>query len=58
MKNHLVVIEFKQQQQQQQDYQDSLSVFIYALKAPETKRQWLQYFAEVNPFLIQGFEFD
>src|SRR5919198_6711362 len=40
MKNNLAVIEQKQQQQEQEEYQDPLSVFLYALKAPETKRQW------------------
>jgi hypothetical protein len=24
----------------EEEYQDPLSVFMYALKAPETKRQW------------------
>jgi hypothetical protein len=36
----LAVIAEEQHQRQQEEYQDPLSVFIYALKAPETKRQW------------------
>jgi hypothetical protein len=35
------VIEIADEQQHpQQGYQDPLSVFMYALKAPETRRQW------------------
>jgi len=41
MRNKLAVIaDEEQQHQEQQGYQDPLSVFIYALKAPETRRQW------------------
>ena len=41
MRNKLAVIADEQQnQQEQEEYQDPLSVFIYALRAPETKRQW------------------
>jgi hypothetical protein len=41
MNNKLVVIkEGQSQQEQQEEYQDPASVFMYALKAPETKRQW------------------
>jgi hypothetical protein len=36
----LAVIAEEQHQRQQEEYEDPLSVFIYALKAPETKRQW------------------
>jgi hypothetical protein len=36
----LAVIAEEQHQRKQEEYQDPLSVFIYALKAPETKRQW------------------
>jgi hypothetical protein len=36
----LAVIAEEQHQRQQEEYQDPLSFFIYALKAPETKRQW------------------
>ncbi|MFL6497832.1 MAG: hypothetical protein ACJ70U_03920 [Nitrososphaera sp.] len=38
--DNLALIAEEQQQLQQEEYQDPLSVFIYALKAPETKRQW------------------
>ncbi len=37
MRNKLAVIAGEEEQQ---GYQDPLSVFIYALKAPETRRQW------------------
>ncbi len=41
MRNKLAVIADEQRpQRQQEEYQDPLSVFICALKAPETKRQW------------------
>jgi integrase len=44
MRNKLAVIadeeEQQQEQQEQQGYQDPLSVFMYALKAAETRRQW------------------
>jgi predicted kinase len=41
MRNKLAVIaDEEQKHQEQEEYQDPLSVFIYALKAPETRRQW------------------
>jgi hypothetical protein len=36
----LAVETAEEKHHQQEEYQDPLSVFIYALKAPETKRQW------------------
>jgi integrase len=40
MRNKLAVIAGEEEQQEQQGYQDPLSVFMYALKAAETRRQW------------------
>jgi hypothetical protein len=46
IKAQLSVIEEKQQQQQllcrpeHQEEEDPMTVFLYALKAPETKRRW------------------
>ena len=57
-------MEEKQQQQEQEEYQDPLSVFMYALKAPETKRQWprrlkvfLDFLQLEEPFEKQGMQF-
>jgi hypothetical protein len=40
MNNKLAVIEEEQHQEQEDECQDPLSIFMYALKAPETRRQW------------------
>jgi len=40
MNYKLAVIEEEQQQEQEDECQDPLSIFMYALKAPETRRQW------------------
>jgi hypothetical protein len=41
MRNKLAVIAGEEQKpQEQEEYHDPLSVFMYALKAAETRRQW------------------